>query len=137
MGMLPVAGLIADKIGIARSMTIAAIVTASLTIPLFTLLSGGSILEVFLAKVGFAMLSAWFIGPFHALVQSMFLVRNRYSLISLNYSIGAQVGGAMPGLSLLLWKQTNNIMSIAAILIFWALVGALCCLFSKKESQKI
>lgn len=133
MCMLPVSGLVADKIGFNRSMTMAAIATAVLTIPLIQLLSKGSIYDVFQAKAIFAVLSAWFIGPFHALVQSLFKINHRYRLISLTYSIGAQIGGAMPGISLWLWKETGNTMYIGLVLIIWAIIGAICSLLSRTE----
>jgi MHS family proline/betaine transporter-like MFS transporter len=134
MCMLPLSGMLADKIGFSRSMMIAAITTGLLTTPLIKLLSYGSIQNVFIAKAIFAVLSAWFIGPFHALAQSLFKVSHRYSLISLSYSIGSQIGGFMPGLSLWLWKYNNNITSIGFVLIIWALIGGLCCFLSKKNS---
>jgi MFS transporter, MHS family, proline/betaine transporter len=137
MLLLPISGYIADKIGLSRSMLLAAIATTILALPLFQLLLSGSILTVFIVKTIFAVLSAWYIGPFHALVQSMFNVSTRYSFISFSYSIGSQVGGSMPGISLWVWKMTNNINLVALILIFWTIIGAASILYRSRTIKPL
>lgn len=134
MMMLPVSGWLADRFGLARSMIAAIIATMLLSYPLIALLPDGSFLEVFLVKAIFAILTAWFVGPFHALAQAAFHVSTRYSLISLGYTVGSQIGSITPGLGLWLWKQTGNVSSISILLVFWSLVGLMSCIMLKKRT---
>ncbi len=69
------------------------------------------------------MVSAWFIGPFHAWIQENFGVHSRYQLVSLSYSLGSQIGGPTPALGLWLWKKTGNVTIPAVLIILWGVVG--------------
>jgi MHS family proline/betaine transporter-like MFS transporter len=135
MIFLPISGYIADKIGISKSMIYACIATIIATLGLIKLLSSNSLAHILMLKSIFAIISAWYIGPFHAQVQVMFSVNTRYRLVSLNYCIGSQIGGAMPAVSLYLWQKSQNLMLIGAVLIFWAIVGAISCFVIKKAES--
>ena len=129
---LPISGYIADKIGLTKSMIAASLATIITTLVFIKLLYSNSLFTILMVKSIFAIISAWYIGPFHAAVQSMFTVNTRYRLISLSYSIGSQIGGAMPAVSLFIWKKSQNLMFIGFVLIFWATIGAISCFVARK-----
>jgi MFS transporter, MHS family, proline/betaine transporter len=130
---LPISGYFADQIGLRKSMISAAIATIVATLGMIKLLASDSLANILLVKTIFAIISAWYIGPFHAKVQVMFSVNTRYRLVSVSYCIGSQIGGAMPAVSLYLWQKSHNLMLIGGVLIFWAIIGAISC-FVVKES---
>ncbi|AIL65448.1 Proline/betaine transporter [Rickettsiales bacterium Ac37b] len=131
MTLLPVSGFISDKISYKKSMSFAAIATALLTYPLLLLLSYNELYYVIIMKIIFAILSAWFIGPFHAWAQSLCDTKNRYLIISLTYAIGGQIGGVTPAISLVLWKYTHNLLHVAFVLIIWAMIASIAAYYAK------
>ena len=120
---LPISGLLGDKLGYKRSMMYAAFMTAMLGFPLFLAVGTNTLSGIFTFKIIFSLMSAWFIGPFHAWAQELFPVNSRYQLISLSYSIGSQLGSLTPPLSLWLWKQTLVYYIPSVIVIGFSLIG--------------
>lgn len=129
---LPVFGHLGDKISFKRSMLFAAAATALLGYPLFSLVNHGSLQAIILLKAGFMLLTAWFVGPFHAWTQEQYEVRSRYQLISVSYSIGSQIGAAMPLLCMWLWAKTHINTLPAVVLVIWAIIGTFSVYMSKK-----
>ncbi len=125
MVALPIFGYIADKITFRRSMHYAAITTIIVSYPLILLITLNNPHYIFLMKAVFAIITAWFVGPFHAWIQSLFSVKQRYTAISVSYSIGSQLGGMIPATSLWLWQSTGSFIAIASLLIFWAIIASL------------
>lgn len=108
MVSLPIMGFIADKITIARSMSIAAFVVAILAYPLLQLIQYNNLNYIILMKAIFAFLAGWYVGPFHAWIQDVFTTKERYRAISFCYSIGSQLGNLMMPLGLWIWKETGS-----------------------------
>lgn len=135
MLVLPLFGTLADFLTARKSMIIAAIVTIIISYPLFLLLNANSLICIIIMKLCFVLLVAWFIAPFHAWIQDLYDVKNRYQLISLSYSIGIQFGSATPVLALWAWKSTGFIQIPAIFIISWALLGAISLLRAKSQNQ--
>jgi MHS family proline/betaine transporter-like MFS transporter len=123
MLLLPVFGHLADKITFQHSMRYAASTVVVCALPLVFLIQLNDIAYIILLKVIFAILTAWFVAPFHAWIQSLFSVKMRYTAVSVSYSIGSQLGGMIPALSLWLWKYSNSLLSIALPLLLWAVLA--------------
>ncbi len=135
MLLLPVFGHIADKLSLNRSMSIASIIILLSSYPLISLISYQKLEYIIIMKSCFAIITAWFIAPFHAWAQSMFHTKERYTAISFGYSIGSQIGGLMVPFSLWVWKNTGSLVAIYAILMFFATI-ALISLFYENRAQK-
>lgn len=121
---LPIAGYYSDRIGIRKTMLYATIATILLVHPLVSLLKLNSLAWIFFVKAAFAVVTAWFVGPFHAYMLSLFEVKARYTGISICYSIGGQLGGAIPAISLWFWKNTHSYSSVSLALLIWAMLTA-------------
>jgi MFS family permease len=128
---LPFFGKLADKISITKSMMIASILVALLSYPLISLISYDNIFCIVAMKASFALLAAWFCAPFYAWMHSLFHTKDRYTSISLSYSLGGQLGGSMVPLTLWLWKYTESLASIYGILIAWASIATISLYYSK------
>lgn len=119
-------GMLADKMGITRSMQLCTVITAILAVPLFRMLVDAPLMHVFIIKAILAILGGWFIGPIHAWFQQQFPSWCRYRLISLCYCIGSEIGGITPSLTLWLWHKHHNINIPGYILIassFLCIIG--------------
>jgi hypothetical protein len=63
-------------------------------------------------------------------MHNLFHTKERYTAISLSFSVGGQLGGFMVPLTLWLWKNSESFASIYGILIFWGVISALSLFFS-------
>ncbi len=135
MFLLPISGYVADKISFRRSMSYATITTIILVYPLISLIKLNDLTSIFVMKAMFAIITAWFVGPFHAWIQSLFAIKARYTAVSVSYSIGSQLGGTIPALSLWIWKETDSLLSITFVLLFWATLAFFTLLSNKKISN--
>ncbi len=134
MLVLPLFGALADLLTPRKSMILSAITTIIVSYPLFLLLNANSLIHIIIMKLCFVLLVAWFIAPFHAWIQNLYDVKNRYQLISLTYSIGIQFGSATPVLALWAWKSTGLIQIPAVFIIAWALLGTLSLFHAKSKA---
>jgi len=130
MVTLPFFGKLADKIGITRSMLFASVAVIVLAYPLISLISYDNLYCIILMKACFAILTAWLCSPFYAWMHNLFHTKERYTAISLSFSVGGQLGGFMVPLTLWLWKNSESFASIYGILIFWGVISALSLFFS-------
>ena len=135
MMMLPVFGYVADKLSLNRSMSIASFILLIASYPLISLISYQKLEYIIAMKFCFALITAWFVAPFHAWAQSLFHTKERYTAISFGYSIGSQIGGLMVPLSLWAWKHTNSLAAIYSILMFCAII-ALLALYYERRVEK-
>lgn len=134
--VLPFAGKAADHYGYRRVMMFGASATAIFSLPLFYLLSLDILWVIVAVKITFAVLGAWFIAPFHAFVQTLFSVKQRYKYISIAYSIGSKIGGAAtPAVAFWLWKSTHQLYAPALVLMIWTGMGALGVWLAKKSKE--
>jgi signal transduction histidine kinase/CheY-like chemotaxis protein len=118
-------GRVGDIITIKRTMLIAASLTIILSYPIFTWLEYGSITSIVIGKLIFAFLTALFFAPFHAWIQNLFNINERYRLISLCYSIGSQLGGLMPWVGLWLWHKTKEPELPSVVITISAIIGSI------------
>jgi len=128
---LPLFGKLADRISITKSMLLASISVILFSYPLISLISYDNLFYIIAMKASFALLTAWFCAPFYAWMHSLFHTKERYTSISLSYSIGGQLGGSMIPLTLWLWKYTENLASIYCVLIAWAVIATTSLYYSK------
>jgi MFS transporter, MHS family, proline/betaine transporter len=136
MFTFPLFGRLADKISCYKSMSIAAVIVLITSYPLISMISYNKLEYIFIMKLCFALITAWFGAPFHAWIQSLFLTRERYAAISFSYAIGHQLGGLMVPLSLWSWKHTHSFFAIYSILIFWSAVALTALYYQRYLAKK-
>ncbi|MCH9690418.1 MAG: MFS transporter, partial [Gammaproteobacteria bacterium] len=122
---LPFFGKLADRISITRSMLYASVTVIILSYPLISLISYDNLYCIILMKLCFALLTAWLCSPFYAWIHTLFHTKERYTAVSLSFSIGGQLGGFMVPLTIWLWKNTESLASIYGILIFWGVISTI------------
>ncbi len=133
MLFLTIGGILGDRIGIIRSMTLASIAILLCAWFLFKGLKNATLWDIIWIKVVFSILGGWFVGPIHAWLQTLFPVTCRYRLVSLSYTLGSKLGGASPSVAIWLWHITQFPEAPAAVLFLSALVG----LFSLRKSIRL
>lgn len=137
--LLPITGYFSDKIGIRKSMILAALFGMTCALPIFYLISGSpNIFNLLLAQVLISLCAASLVGPSGAYLTSLFPARERYSGVSVGSSMGEAIfGGTSPLIAAALVTWTGSDISPAFYLIFCCMIGLLAVLFGKeKDSNK-
>lgn len=117
MILLVVSGVLSDRFGTVTIMKAATLSTIVLTYPLMLLIESKSFPALIFAKGIFALLTAGFIGPFHAWAQSFFQAKVRYENISVAYAGGKCCSTLLLAASFLLYDYTQTLSSIGYVLI--------------------
>ncbi len=131
---MPLAGYMADKIGLRRFMIISAMATTFYALPFFFLMQNSSITVIFFAEILLLGLSQCYVAPLNAFLIRLFPVHIRYSGITLGYCLGMAVfGGSTPYLMTKLFSLGNAFIP-SLYLIFVSLLGLISVVFSRKLS---
>jgi len=133
---IPLAGYLSDYVGQRRVMIWATVVMLLSVYPLFLLLQKGEWQMALTAQVLFALIVGFLQGPMPALMAEMFPVRIRYTSIGIGYNFSvALLGGTAPVVATWLIEKTDNLLSPALYMIFFALLslGALLMYHPKKR----
>jgi MHS family proline/betaine transporter-like MFS transporter len=120
MILLVVFGVLGGKYGAQKVMRFGTIGIIVLTYPLMMLIETKSFIAIVIAKAVFAILTAAFIGPFHAWAQSLFHTRTRYKNISTAYAAGKCCSTLLLARSFLIFEHYQSLSSIGIILILCA-----------------
>jgi MHS family proline/betaine transporter-like MFS transporter len=118
----PIAGALSDRKGTVALMRPTAIFVMILAIPVFLLVVSGIPAAIVLAQVIFALLAAFFSGPLNLFMQSLFPVEDRYSGISVSYSIGLAIFG---GTTLLVMEALRVNVALSFAPAIWLAVSGL------------
>lgn len=110
--LLPIFGMLANKIGKERLMRTSALQLFLLAIPLFSLLQGGTPLTVFIVRLVIMYLGVGFAATYHHWSQERVPPHLRYTMVSLATSIGATLIG-LPSAVISLWLYKVTGWSIA------------------------
>lgn len=133
--LLPLIGRLSDffgRVSVAKSGACGIIV---LSIPIFLLFRGGSLLCLLLGQGILSILIAVFVGSAPALVAELFPPAIRYSGTSLGINISAALfGGTAPFLVTYVTKQAHSDLFPAIYLIFTAVIGLFCLIAIKQNS---
>jgi len=121
---IPLAGYLSDKVGRVKMMIYATIAMLILVYPLFKLLQQGDWHLVLIAQITFALIVGFLQGPMPSLMAEMFPVHIRYTSIGIGYNFSvALLGGTAPIMATWLIQVTQNPMSPAFYMIFFALLS--------------
>jgi MHS family proline/betaine transporter-like MFS transporter len=122
MFLVVVFGVLSDCYGIKKIMSFSLVATIIVTYPIMLLIETKSFTLILIAKGIFAILTAAFIGPFHAWAQSLFKINNRYQNISTYYSIGKCFSTLLLAYCIYIFEKYNNLTCFGLILIFIAII---------------
>jgi MHS family proline/betaine transporter-like MFS transporter len=116
----PVAGLAADRVGIQKTLT-----TAALGLILMAILNSIMVWHKIMPLAVMMMTSgvmAFFMVPGHAYLINLYGIGERYRGLSLGHTLGSMIfSGSAPFLSLYIWQKT--VWSLAPMVYFMILVG--------------
>lgn len=120
----PLVGNLADRVGPARVMTVAAVAAVVLALPLFALIVAVPTVAVLtLVQVVLGLLMAFYFGPLPALLAAMFPTQIRTTGMSIAYNLGVTLfGGLAP---LILTALIAGLGTLMAPGYYYAVVGVI------------
>lgn len=137
MSLSPVMGLLADRIGITTLMKIVPCLLLMSSYPLFSLLDNPHLTykTVLFIQVTISIMGVAFAAPCSAYLTSLFPTQQRYSGISLGYTLGSAIlGGTAPLISAALLSWTGDRKAPAYYLMMCAIV-AFFAVYSNKQQK--
>jgi len=111
---MPIAGLLADRFGYKRILSIGALVTGILVYPLFRWIDSGAVLATAVALAIFALINALLQGAMPVAMADLFPARLRYSAMAIGYNVALAIfGGTAPLVATWLIKTTGDLAAPA------------------------
>jgi MFS family permease len=135
MTLLPLFGVVADRIGHARVMSLAAAGLAFSILPSFALLPGANIWFVSTLRICIVLLGLAFLAPLHAWFYRQFHY-DKYLLSGLGYALGADaLGKTAPAICMALWHATDSVLAPAAYVVALSALTAAACFEPISQAQ--
>ncbi len=135
--LIPLFGIISDKIGRKPLIVSSTALTAVLAYPLFVILSKGTFLSALTAQIIFSVIVAGFMAILPTTLVEIFPTKIRNSGYSIGYNLPFAIfGGTAPLIATYLIKLTGNINSPAFYLISAAVVAFLVGLTLKETAKE-
>lgn len=130
---LPLMGIVADKIGKAKLMVIASLVSVFIAYPLFAfLIKDLSLSKIIYIQAVLTIITAGFAAPSMAFLTSLFSIHERCSGIGFGYALGgALLGGTTPLILTSLSSWFDSPFIPAFYLMFSGLLGFTCVVCAK------
>jgi MHS family proline/betaine transporter-like MFS transporter len=134
----PLSGIVADKIGVRRLMSYAALSGLFFAFPLFSILHWHlSISTAIFFQVCLSFIGIGFVAPLSALFTSLFPVDQRYSAVGFSITLGqAILGGTSPLISAFLIEFTGDMRTPGLLLVLGCVLGLYGLITFKDLSQK-
>ncbi len=137
MILIPIMGLISDKIGRRILLISGSLGISIITYFIFKIFSLGDVLYSFLGQLSFAIIYSIIVGPFAATMFEHFPTKVRMSGLSLGFGLGFAVfGGTTPFIATYLVNQTGNPIAPSMYLIVCSLIS-LFIFINMRETYKI
>ncbi len=124
MVLVPLMGLLSDRIGRRTVMITGCLIIAIFAYPLFIVLTKGNITYDLLSQLVFAVGLSMVFGPFGAMMVELFPTKVRMSAVSIGYNVGFAVfGGTAPFIATYLIQATGSKIAPSYYLVAAALVS--------------
>lgn len=134
--MIPIGGLLSDRIGRKKVMMIATALMGLGIYPLFLVIDHGVMVQALAIQLWFAVLFGMMAGPLPAFMVECFPITNRYTAIGVGYNLTLAIfGGTAPMIATWLIKATGDIASPALYLAFLALISLVAMAMLKPLDQ--
>lgn len=138
MLVIPFFGFCADNFGLTRIISLGALSSIVLALPLYLLLNIGEVFYIFIAQIGFAVLVSLSYAAIPATLVTMFPAQIRYTAMSFSYNIANAIfGGTAPLMATLLIHVTNNKLAPAIYLMLVACFALISSLALRKKWAKV
>ncbi|WP_144631356.1 MFS transporter [Bordetella genomosp. 13] len=135
IAMIPVMGIIADRISRKRLMLAGSVGVLVLAIPCFHLLAEGSYVIKVVSLLLLNLCLAALLGCIFAAVPALFHTRVRFTGMAFSYNVAvALFAGTAPMLNAWLIQRTGNTTMPAYYLMFGAVVGIVALLYSRDRT---
>lgn len=135
--LIPVSGLLADRLGRKKMIVTGCLLLIVLTFPCFMLLHSQQAGWLLAALFTLTLAQLFFEGAMPATLTSLFGARVRYSALAISYNLAVSLfGGTAPLINTWLIHATGNQMIPAWYLIIGAVVGLVSILFVKDCTGK-
>lgn len=123
--LLPVAGLLSDRVGRKPMLLASTVALAVVAYPSYLLVAAGSFGSLVAGQMIFAAVLAVFSGAAPAALAELFPTRVRHSALSIGYNVATAVfGGTAPFVAAFLVARTGNALAPAFYVIAGAVVTA-------------
>ena len=133
--LIPVSGLLADRLGRKTMIIIGCALLITLTLPCFMLLHSQNTMLLMTAMLTLTLAQLFFEGAMPATLTSLFGSRVRFSALAISYNLAVSLfGGTAPLINTWLISTTGNQMIPAWYLIAGAIVGLISILLVKDST---
>ncbi|UVT17652.1 MAG: MFS transporter [Nitrospira sp.] len=134
--LIPVMGKLSDRVGHRWILAGGAAGLALGTVPFFLWLSSGQIALIVAAQTLITVFVAAYMGPFFAIVATLFPVSRRYTGLSLSYNMAAALfGGTAPLLATILIERSGNILAPGWYVSLCAILSLIVLSTIREETQ--
>ena len=127
-------GLIADRVGIKKLMSFAAMVGGIASIPIFWFMEYNTSISCYMAaQIALSIIGVAFVAPISSLFVLSFPVRERYRGVGFSICLGqALLGGTTPMIATLMTELTGNFKAPAFYIICVCILGYISVRFLKE-----
>lgn len=107
--LIPLMGKLSDRVGHRWVLAAGATGLALGTVPFFSWLSSGHLLLIITAQVLITVFVSAYMGPFFAIVATLFPTAQRYTGLSISYNIASALfGGTAPLITTVMMERSGN-----------------------------
>ena len=136
VALMPVAGLVADRVGYKPVLAASMLVAAIVVYPLFLWIDTGALVAVIIAQLVFAIFSGFLQGATPVAMVEQFPARLRYSAMATGYNLTIAIfGGTAPLVATWLVQETGDLAAPAWYLAAVAVVSLVATLTLKRRTD--